>query len=237
MSAALLEVRGLSAGYTDMAVLRDIGLDVRRGEIVTLVGSNGAGKTTLLRVLSRVLAGTGHIALAGHDLMPLAPEQVFALGLVHVPEGRQLFERMSIEDNLLMGAYRCRDRAKRKRRLEQVRSLFPVLYERRNQLAGSLSGGEQQMCALARGLMAGPKLLMIDEMSLGLAPVIVDRLLEVLVEIRRDGVTVLLVEQDVVSAFRVADRGYVLENGEIVRQGPAHSLAEDPEVKQAYLGL
>lgn len=237
MSEALLKVEGLSAGYDEMAVLHDIDFVVYPGEIVTLVGSNGAGKTTLLRVLSRVLAGRGKIEFSGNDLMPLTSEQAFVLGLVHVPEGRQLFERMSIEDNLLLGAYHCSDRRACRRRLEHVQSLFPVLYERRNQIAGYLSGGEQQMCALARALMAEPKLLMIDEMSLGLAPVIVDKLLGVLAEIRRDGVTVLLVEQDVYSAFRIADRGYVLENGEIVRYGPAHELAEDPEVKQAYLGL
>lgn len=237
MSEPLLHVEGLRAGYGEIAVLRDIGIEIYRGEIVALVGSNGAGKTTLLRALSRVIPSEGHVTFAGHALVGLAPDQVFNLGLVQVPEGRQLFDQMSAEENLLMGAYRRSDRAKIAVDLERVYALFPQLKERRRQLAGSMSGGEQQMCTIARGLMAAPRLMMVDEMSLGLAPVIVDQLLEVLAAIRRDGVTVLLVEQDVFSAFYVADRGYVLETGEIVRVGSAAELAEDPEVRRAYLGL
>ena len=167
----------------------------------------------------------------------MTSEQVFSLGLVQVPEGRQLFDQMSVEENLLMGAYRRNDRAKIAADLERVYTLLPRLKERRRQLAGSLSGGEQQMCAMARGLMAAPQLLMVDEMSLGLAPVIVDLLLDTLTEIRKEGVTVLLVEQDVFSAFHVADRGYVLDTGIIVRVGSATELAEDPEVRRAYLGI
>ena len=237
MSDLLLKVEGLSAGYGEMTVLRDITLEISRGEIVALVGSNGAGKTTLLRALSRVIPSAGRIVFAGRSLERLTPDQVFSLRLVQVPEGRQLFDQMSVEENLLMGAYLRADRIKIGADLERVYALLPKLKERRRQLAGSLSGGEQQMCAIARGLMAAPELLMVDEMSLGLAPVIVDLLLDILAEIRKEGVTVLLVEQDVFSAFHVADRGYVLETGKIVRVGSASELAEDPEVRRAYLGI
>jgi branched-chain amino acid transport system ATP-binding protein len=237
MSDALLRVERLNAGYGEMAVLRDITLEIQRGEIVALVGSNGAGKTTLLRALSRVIPSTGRITFAGRALDGLTPDQVFGLRLVQVPEGRQLFDQMSVEENLLMGSYRRTDRARIAADLERVYRLFPTLKERHRQLAGSLSGGEQQMCAIARGLMGAPELLMVDEMSLGLAPVVVDLLLDTLAEIRREGVTVLLVEQDIFSAFHVADRGYVLETGRIVRVGSASELAEDPEVRRAYLGI
>jgi branched-chain amino acid transport system ATP-binding protein len=237
MSEVLLRVEKLHAGYGEMTVLRDISLEIARGEIVALVGSNGAGKTTLLRALSRVIPSTGHIRFAGHTLDRLTPDQVFALHLVQVPEGRQLFDQMTVEENLLMGAYRRDDRAKIAADLERVFGLFPTLKERRRQLAGSLSGGEQQMCAIARGLMAAPELMMVDEMSLGLAPVIVDLLLDNLAAIRDEGITVLLVEQDIFSAFHVADRGYVLETGKIVRVGSAAELAQDPEVRRAYLGI
>jgi branched-chain amino acid transport system ATP-binding protein len=167
----------------------------------------------------------------------MTSEQAFAAGLVQVPEGRQLFDRMSVQDNLLMGAYRRDDRAAVARDLEKMYALFPRLSERRRQLAGSMSGGEQQMCALARALMAAPILLTIDEMSLGLAPVIVEQLIDVLVTIRDDGVTVLLVEQDVNLALSIADRGYVMETGRIVLSGSAKELIDDPEVRRAYLGL
>ena len=237
VSDLLLKVEGLNAGYGEMTVLRDITLEISRGEIVALVGSNGAGKTTLLRALSRVIPSAGRIIFAGRSLERLTPDQVFSLRLVQVPEGRQLFDQMSVEENLLMGAYLRADRIKIGADLERVYALLPKLKERRRQLAGSLSGGEQQMCAIARGLMAAPELLMVDEMSLGLAPVIVDLLLDILAEIRKEGVTVLLVEQDVFSAFHVADRGYVLETGKIVRVGSASELAEDPEVRRAYLGI
>ncbi|MGH7034293.1 MAG: ABC transporter ATP-binding protein [Stellaceae bacterium] len=237
MSETLLAVSGLSAGYGAAPVLFGLDLSVSAGEIVALVGSNGAGKTTLLRAVSRVVAARGSIRFAGRDLLPLSPEQVFALGLVQVPEGRQLFPRMSVEENLRMGAFRRRDRAAVARSFEHVYQIFPILADRRRQMAGSLSGGEQQICALARALMAEPKLLMVDEMSLGLAPVIVDRLLEVLSDIRRSGVTVLIVEQDVFAAFSIADRAYVMETGHIVREGPVKELESDPELRRAYLGM
>jgi branched-chain amino acid transport system ATP-binding protein len=237
MSETLLQLEGVHAGYGELPVLQDIGLAINRGEIVALVGSNGAGKTTLLRAISGVIRRGGRIEFAGHQLDGLAAHQIFGLGLVQVPEGRQLFDQMTAEENLLMGAYRRSDRAAIAADLEKVYTMFPNLKERRRQLAGSLSGGEQQMCTIARGLMAAPQLLMVDEMSLGLAPVIVEQLLDVLAEIRKEGVTVLLVEQDIFFAFHVADRGYVLETGKIVRTGSARELAEDPEVRRAYLGI
>ena len=237
MSEPLLAVRDLGAGYGEMPVLRGIDFEIREREIVALVGSNAAGKTTLLRALSGVLPHTGQIRFAGENIDGVSSDRIFALGLVQVPEGRQLFGQMTVQDNLLMGAYRRRGHLDLAQDLERVYTLFPVLKERRRQFAGSMSGGEQQMCAMARALVASPRLLMIDEMSLGLAPAIVDQLLDVLVEIRGQGVTVLLVEQDVFSALRVADRGYVLESGAIVREGSARDLGDDPEVQRAYLGV
>ena len=233
----LLVVGGLSAGYGGMPALRNISLEVRRTEIVALVGSNGAGKTTLLRALSRLIPCVGSIEFNEFDLMPMTPDEAFGTGLVQVPEGRQLFDRMTVADNLLMGAYRRDDKPAVISDLERMYGLFPRLGERRAQLAGSMSGGEQQMCAMARGLMARPQLLMIDEMSLGLAPVVVDQLTDVLQAIRKDGVTVLLVEQDIHLALSVADRGYVLDTGSIVRSGISKDLIDDPAVREAYLGL
>jgi branched-chain amino acid transport system ATP-binding protein len=236
-AAPLLEIGGLGAGYGGAPVLFDVSLTVSPGEIVALVGNNGAGKTTLLRAVSRVIGATGRLAFDGADLLPMRPEQAFARGLVQVPEGRQLFGRMSVAENLAMGAHKRRDKPGVARSLDWVYQLFPRLAERRRQLAGNLSGGEQQMCAMARALMAAPRLLMIDEMSLGLAPVIVDQLLAILDEIRRQSVAIFLVEQDVFAAFSVADRGYVMETGRIVHEGAAADLIDDPEVRRAYLGF
>ena len=233
----LLTVDKLSAGYGGEQVLREISFEVRRAEIVALVGSNGAGKTTTLRALSRVIGSTGTVTFDGKTTSAMSPEDVFGIGLVQVPEGRQLFDRMTVEDNLLMGAFRRNDKGEVARDLERMYAMFPRLGERRRQLAGSMSGGEQQMCAMARGLMAKPVLLMIDEMSLGLAPVVVDQLMQVLGTIRDEGVTVLLVEQDVHLALSGADRGYVMETGRIVHEGAAADLIDDPEVRRAYLGF
>jgi branched-chain amino acid transport system ATP-binding protein len=233
----LLAVVGLSAGYGEMEALSKASLEIYPAEIVALVGSNGAGKTTLLRALSRVINSTGRIVFDGQDISTLTSDQVFGLGLVQVPEGRQLFDRMSIEDNLLMGAYRRQDKAAIARDLDRMYTLFPRLKERTRQLAGSMSGGEQQMVAMARALMASPKLMMVDEMSLGLAPIVVEQLMGVLETIRGEGVTVLLVEQDVQLALAGSDRGYVLETGRVVRSGEARALIDDPAVRQAYLGI
>jgi branched-chain amino acid transport system ATP-binding protein len=234
---ALLHIVGLKAGYGSTPVLFGVDLDVRQGEIVALVGNNGAGKTTLLRAISRVIPATGTVEFDGKDILPLRPEQVFTRGLVQVPEGRQLFSRMTVGENLLMGAHTRTDKAAVAGSLAWVHGLFPILSERRHQLAGNLSGGEQQMCALARGLMAAPRLLMIDEMSLGLAPIIVDQLLAVLDEVRKKQVAILLVEQDVFAAFSIADRAYVMETGKIAKVGTTRDLSEDPAVRAVYLGL
>ena len=234
----LLSVQDLSAGYGAVPVLKRVSMQVQRAEMVALVGSNGAGKTTLLRVLSGLLHGTsGQVRFQGQDISRLKPDRIFGLGLVQVPEGRQLFGRMTVKDNLLMGAYRRHDKPAIRHDLDHVYTLFPRLAERRRQLAGSMSGGEQQMCAMARALMAAPVLMMIDEMSLGLAPVIVQQLMEILAEIRKAGVTVLLVEQDVQVALSGADRAYVLETGEVVLSGTARELIDDPAVQRAYLGV
>jgi branched-chain amino acid transport system ATP-binding protein len=239
MNAAtpLLDIAELEAGYGTARVLFRVALMIGPGEIVALVGNNGAGKTTLLRAVSRVIHASGRLHYDGRDILPLAPEQVFSQGLVQVPEGRQLFGRMTVEENLLMGAHRRRDPAGVERSFAWVYELFPILAERRRQLAGNLSGGEQQMCAIARALMAAPRLLLIDEMSLGLAPVIVDQLIAILDQIRRQSVAIFLAEQDVFAAFSVADRGYVMETGRIVKSGTARELSNDPAVRAAYLGM
>ncbi|MDE2159990.1 MAG: ABC transporter ATP-binding protein, partial [Burkholderiales bacterium] len=186
--APLLKVRGLSAGYGGMLALHEASFEIHAAELVALVGSNGAGKTTLLRALSCVLPCSGSIEFDGQELVGMTPDQAFGRGLVQMPEGRQLFDRMSVQDNLLMGAHRRRGQAAIARDLERMYAMFPVLSRRRRQLAGSMSGGEQQMCAMARALMAAPRLLLVDEMSLGLAPVVVQQLMDVLESIRRDGV-------------------------------------------------
>jgi branched-chain amino acid transport system ATP-binding protein len=230
----MLEVEGLNAGYGHVEVLWDVDLSVGEGEVVALVGSNGAGKSTLLRALSGMIRPTGGDArLDGRSLVGLRPEQVVDLGIAHVPEGRRLFPGLTVRENLLVGAYSRRGRADIDRALE----LFPRLRERLDQLAGSMSGGEQQMCALARGLMSSPRLLMIDELSLGLAPNLVETILDRLADIRNDGTALLLVEQDVDAALRVADRGYVLENGRIVASGASGDLLSDERVREAYLGV
>jgi branched-chain amino acid transport system ATP-binding protein len=227
----------LDASYGGMPALRNVSLEVRRAEIVALIGSNGAGKTTLLKALSRVIPCSGSITFSDFDLMTMTPDEVFGTGLVQVPEGRQLFDRMTVEDNMMMCAYCREDKASIASDIDRTYDLFPLLGERRTQIAGSMSGGEQQMCAMARGLMARPELLMIDEMSLGLAPVVIEQLMDVLEAIRNEGVTILLVEQDVHLALSAADRGYVMDTGSIVRSGNARDLIDDPAVREAYLGL
>lgn len=235
---ALLSVQNLSAGYGLVPVLDAINLEIRPSEFVALVGSNGAGKTTLLRALSGLIPmSSGQVQFRGQTLEHRTPDAIFRQGIVQVPEGRQLFPRMSVQDNLLMGAYRRKDTAAVREDLDNIYTLFPRMAERRNQLADSMSGGEQQMCAMARAMMARPVLLMVDEMSLGLAPIIVDQLMENLNDIRQQGVTILLVEQDIHLALSAADRAYVLETGRVVREGAARELIEDPELQRAYLGL
>lgn len=233
----MLEVEGLTAGYGRVEVLWDLTLRVADGEIVALVGPNGAGKTTLLKAISGLLSPTnGRVGWQGRDLAGSQPEEIVGLGLAHVPEGRRLFPGLTVRENLLVGAYRRKD-ADLDADLDWVVGLFPRLGERMGQVAGRLSGGEQQMCAIARGLMSRPKLLMIDELSLGLAPNLVELFLERLVDIARMGTAVLLVEQDVDAALHVASRGYVLETGHIVAQGDSAELLADPRIREAYLGV
>ncbi len=234
----MLEIRGLNAGYGEVQILRDVSLSVGAGQIVTLVGSNGAGKSTLLNSMCGLLRPTaGSVQLEGADITGWGSEAIVARGITQVPEGRRLFPLMSVRENLLMGAYRRRDRVGIQRDLEWVYGLFPILKERQGQRAGSLSGGEQQMCAIARGLMARPKLLVLDELSLGLPPIIVDVLVDVINKIHQEGTTIFLVEQDVATAFDLASTGYVLENGRIALSGPTAELKTNPHVKKAYLGL
>ena len=238
MAKPLLAIEELSAGYGDVRVLWGIELRVEAGEIACIVGPNGAGKTTLLRTISGLLAPTaGRILLEGRPLTGLAADEILARGIAHVPEGRRLFRGLSVRDNLLLGAYLRRDGVEIRRDLDYVLSLFPVLRERARQDATTLSGGEQQMCAIGRGIMARPKLLMIDELSLGLAPRLVERLSEALIEINRSGVTILLVEQDVLTAFELARHAFVVETGRITMRGTTAALAQEPAIRQAYLGM
>src|SRR6185312_6488634 len=232
----MLRVNGVSAGYGAVQVLWDVSLDVGVNEIVCLIGSNGAGKTTLLHSISGLVRPrSGSIGFEGTDLGGLPAHDVVTRGVAQVPEGRRLFKTMNVRDNLLMGAYRVPGSAAVKA-LERVYSLFPILSERRNQPAGTMSGGEQQMCAIGRALMSNPKLLLIDELSLGLAPRVVDMLADTLMEIRNLGISILLVEQDVTVAFELSARGYLLDTGRIVVAAPTAELAEHPKVRSSYLG-
>jgi len=230
----MLEVEGLSAAYGTVEVLWDVELEVRENEIVALVGSNGAGKTTLLRTISGMMRRTsGEVRFEGARISGMRPEQIVSRGVAHVPEGRHLFQGLSVRENLMAGGYANRDGAE----LDRAVELFPALGDRMGQLAGSLSGGQQQMCAIARGLMSRPKLLMLDELSLGLAPKLVDEIIERLGIVAEQGTALLVVEQDVDAALRIASRGYVLETGRIAASGPSEELAEDPRVREAYLGI
>jgi len=238
MSERLLELRDVSGGYGDIQVLWRVDAAVNVGEIVCLIGSNGAGKSTLLRCISAVGAWSrGRITFAGEDMSGRAARDIVEAGIVHVPEGRRLFRGMSVRDNLLMGAYARRDGARAiTRDLERVYGIFPRLAERARQDASTLSGGEQQMCAIGRGILAAPRLLMIDELSLGLAPRLVDELGEALIKINGTGVSILLVEQDVITALELATHGFVLDRGRIVLSGPTQELMKNPLITDAYLG-
>jgi branched-chain amino acid transport system ATP-binding protein len=238
MSEPILTVENLAAGYGDVRVLWDIDLTVAAGEITCIVGSNGAGKTTLLRTISGLVpASSGRIVFAGENITSLPADQILGRGIAHVPEGRRLFRGLSVHDNLLLGAYLRHDTAEVKRDLDYVFTLFPILRERRNQDATTHSGGEQQMCAIGRGIMSRPKLLMIDELSLGLAPRLIERLSEALLEINRNGPTILLVEQDVVTAFEIARHALIIETGRVSMTGTTQALADNPAIRQAYLGM
>jgi len=233
----LLRVDGIEVAYGDMTAVRGASLEIQSGEIVALIGSNGAGKTTTLRAISGLLPlRGGRVEFEGERIDGLLSSKVVARGIAHVPEGRQLFPSMTVLENLELGARSHADKAGKARTLEWVFQLFPRLRERQRQLAGTLSGGEQQMVAIGRGLMARPKLLMLDEPSLGLAPVLVRTIFDNLAEINKNGMTILLVEQNVLRALQLSHRAYVLENGQIALEGPRDRLLADGYIKQAYLG-
>lgn len=234
-----LRVENLDAAYGDLQVLWDINLEVKEGEIVVLVGSNGAGKTTLLKTISGLLRPMGgDVYLDDQKVTTLGPDERVKLGISQIPEGRQVFSGMTVRENLMMGAYARKDDSKAiAQDLDWVFELFPELSERSSQVSGTLSGGEQQMCAIGRGLMSQPKFLLVDELSLGLAPIVVDRLVKAVRQIHETGVNLLLVEQDVQMALEVADRGYVIETGRISIQGEAKRLLANEHIKKAYLGI
>ncbi|HEX8662438.1 MAG TPA: ABC transporter ATP-binding protein [Beijerinckiaceae bacterium] len=233
----MLEVRGLCGGYGGIEVLRGIIMTVGAGEIVTVLGSNGVGKTTLNLALSGLLPQrTGEIRFDGARIDKAAPAAIVAAGLIHVPEGRKVFPNMSVRENLELGSYR-RGRARRRANLERVFSTFPRLAERARQTAGTLSGGEQQMLAIGRGLMAEPRLLVLDEPSLGLSPLLVEEMFALIGRLNAEGLSILLVEQNVVQSLKLASRAYILENGVFALSGPAAALAADPRLRQAYLGM
>jgi branched-chain amino acid transport system ATP-binding protein len=239
MGEPLLHISGLTSGYGDVQVLWGIDVTVNEGEIACLVGSNGAGKTTLMRTISGICTATGgSVRFKGADITKATPNAILAAGIAHVPEGRRLFRTMSVTDNLLMGAYLrpARD-PEVQRDLDRVMTMFPRLRERARQDAGTLSGGEQQMCAIGRGIMSRPKLLLIDELSLGLAPRAVELLGESLIEVNRAGLTILLIEQDVMTALELASHGFVLDRGRVTMSGASADLLEAPEMREAYLGV
>jgi branched-chain amino acid transport system ATP-binding protein len=238
MPPASLCVRNLEAGYGDIQVLWGVDIDVAAGTIVSIVGSNGAGKSTLLLTLSGVVTPrAGSITYAGEDVTGLSPRMIVNRGISHVPEGRRLFKTLSVRDNLLLGAFQRTERSAVMRDLDFVFSVFPILRERTSQDATTLSGGEQQMCAIGRGLMARPSLLIIDELSLGLAPNAVELLAESLAKFKAEGISILLVEQDVMIAFEISDYGYVLESGRIAAHGRPAELLQMGKIRDSYLGL
>lgn len=234
----MLKLSNVNSFYGEVQVLRELSMEVNMGEIVTLIGANAAGKSTMISCISRTVSSfAGDIEFEGEKIDQLRPDQVVDLGLIQVPEGRLLFPKLTVRENLELGAYSKRSRGKRKDRLEYVYELLPKMKERAGQMAGSLSGGEAQMCAIGRGLMADPRFLMFDEPSLGLAPIVVLEIMELIKRIRNEGMTVLLVEQNVRQSLKLADRAYVLENGRIIMEGKGKDLLSSSEVKKAYLGI
>lgn len=234
----MLKVKNLKVGYDNVPVIFDVSFEVREKEVVSIVGSNGAGKSTILRTVSGLLKPMhGEIEFFGERIDTLKAHKIVERGISHVPEGRHVFGKLSIRDNLLMGAYIIKSEAEKNKKLGEVYEIFPKLQERESQKAETLSGGEQQMLAIARGLMSNPKLLMVDEMSLGLAPLMVETVMQALKYVSSTGLTVLLVEQKVQEALEIADRGYVIQNGRIVTEGTGEELMESDLVKKAYLGL
>ena len=236
-TATILRITDLHCRYDQAEVIHGVSLEVARGELFAIIGSNGAGKSTIMRTIAGLMAPTrGEIVFDGTPIGGKPAHQVLKQGISYVPEGRRLFAKLSIRENLELGAFAVQDRAEVARRLDEVMTLFPLLRERADQSAETLSGGEQQMCAIARGLMSHPKLLMIDELSLGLMPAMVEKVLDAVVAVRKTGTTIILVEQMVQEALEIADRGMVIQVGRVVISGTARELLDTPEVKQAYLG-
>jgi branched-chain amino acid transport system ATP-binding protein len=234
----VLNIEGLECRYGNVAAVRDLSLEVRKGELISLIGANGAGKTTTLKAISGVLApSAGRIVFEGEDITRASARRVLELGIAHCPEGRRMFPYMTVRENLEMGCYLRRDKAGIEADMRRLFERFPILGERSTQAAGTLSGGEQQMLAISRALMSRPKLVMFDEPSLGLAPNIVERMFDIIRQIRAEGMTVIMVEQNAAAALELSDRSYVLEQGRVSITGTGEALRNDPQVKQAYLGI
>lgn len=235
----MLRIENIDAGYGDINIISNISLEVREGEIVSLVGGNGAGKTTFIGAMTGLIKPTkGTVSFKGEEITKKRSDEIVQRGLIQVPEERQLFGKLTVSENLEMGAIHKRPRENRDKTLKKVYNMFPILFERKNQKAGTLSGGEQQMCAIARGLMGLPRLLVLDEPSLGLAPIIIKQIFDIIAEINKDEkITIFLVEQNLNASLKMSDRGYVLENGRIVLDGSGQELLENEHTKKAYLGL
>ncbi len=237
MSEVVLSLKNLETKYGQIRALKGISLDVSEGEIVTLLGSNGAGKSTTLKTISSLVpACGGKVEFYGKDITNAPPHSIVEMGVIHVPEGRRIFKELTVLENLEMGSFTLKDDVERKRRIERVYELFPVLSDRRKQMGGLLSGGEQQMLAIGRALMTSPKVLLLDEPSMGLAPIIVQEIMNIIKKINGEGTTILLVEQNAKAALKLAHRGYVIETGEIVMEGSADVLSKDDSIVKAYLG-
>lgn len=233
----MLEIEGLTCGYGKVMAVRDLSLEVRAGELVTLIGTNGAGKTTTLKTISGLLQSkSGRIVFEGEDITRASPWKILEMGIAHCPEGRRIFPYMTVHENLELGCFLRSDSSQIADDVQRIFERFPILAERRNQAAGTLSGGEQQMLAISRALMSRPRLILFDEPSLGLAPNLVERTFEIVAQIRSEGVTVMMVEQNAYAALELCDRSYVLESGEVTLSGTGQELLENPEVRKAYLG-
>lgn len=233
----MFEVKDLSVSYGEIKAVRDVSFSVKDHEIVSLIGSNGAGKSTALRTISGILKGKkGSVKFDGKELLGFSPTKIVSLGVVQVPEGRQIFSKLTVKENLILGGYLVKEKKELKKRLERVYEQFPILKERQGQKAGKLSGGEQQMLAIGRALMSGAKLMLLDEPSLGLAPIVVKQVFKVIDDLNKQGVSILLVEQNVKEAMAISDRAYIMETGEIAMDGDSKVMAFDPRVKEIYLG-
>lgn len=237
MSETVLALKDLETRYGQIYALRGINIEVKRGEIVTLLGANGAGKSTTLKTISSLIpASSGSVNFLGKDITYTSPHTIVEMGVIHVPEGRMIFKELTVRENLELGSFTLADNNERTKRMEKVFELFPILKERQKQMGGFLSGGEQQMLAIGRALMVEPKVLLLDEPSMGLAPIIVQNIMDIIKQINDGGTTILLVEQNAKVALKLADRGYVLETGEIVMEGDAEMLSKDESIVKAYLG-